>query len=95
MKLAPKLERVRAKARRLGFAERIDVSDRPTKKFVVHLATGPVHFGQRGAEDFLDHGDPERRRRYLLRARGIRDGEGRLTRDRKTSANFWSIRILW
>lgn len=91
-----KLDRVRAKARRLGFTERIDVSDRPTKKFVVTLSTGKaVHFGQKGAEDFLDHKDPERRRRYLLRARGIRDGQGRLTRDRKSSPNFWSIRILW
>lgn len=91
-----KLDRVRAKARRLGLTEPIDVSDRPTKKFVVRLASGlAVHFGQRGAEDFLDHGDPERRRRYLLRARGIRDGRGRLTRDRKSSPNFWSIRVLW
>lgn len=93
---ARKLERVRAKARRLGFSERIDVSDRPTKKFVVTLASGArVHFGQNGAEDYLDHRDPERRRRFLLRARGIRDGEGRLTRDRRSSPNFWSIRILW
>lgn len=91
-----KLARVRAKARALGLSERIDPSRRKTKKFVVHLRSGAkVHFGQRGAEDFLDHGDRDRRARYLARAREIRDGRGRLTRDNKASANFWAIHVLW
>jgi hypothetical protein len=92
---AQKLELVRAKAARLGLPNAIDVSDSQGKKFVVLVAGKRVHFGQLGAEDFWDHRDPERRRRYLLRARAIRDGRGRLTRDRKSSANFWSIRLLW
>ena len=87
---------IRVKARSMGLNNEIRLSDRPGKKFAVVVGRKVVvHFGQAGAEDFWDHKDPERRRRYLLRARGIRDGEGKLTRDRKTSANFWSIRLLW
>jgi hypothetical protein len=54
-----------------------------------------IHFGATGYQDFLDHNDPERRASYLKRARGIRDGEGRLTRRNKNTANFWAINILW
>lgn len=90
-----KLTKVRAKAQAMGLTERISFSARKAKKFVVCVDGKHVHFGQRGAEDFWDHCDPERRRRYLARARGIRDRDGQLTRDRKTSANFWSIHLLW
>ena len=97
MKATDKLARVRRRARALGLAfEAIDVSSRRSSKFVVTLPSGRrVHFGQSGAEDFLDHKDADRRRRYLARASGIRDGRGRLTKDTPTSANFWSIRLLW
>jgi hypothetical protein len=90
-----KLVKVRAKAREMGLSHTISVSTRKGKKFVVVVDGREVHFGQLGAEDFWDHRDPERRRRYLARARGIRDGKGRLTHTRTASANFWSINLLW
>lgn len=90
-----KLVLVRAKAKRLGLDNTIELSPRKGKKFVVRVNGTDIHFGQLGAEDFWDHKDPERRKRYLLRARGIRDGKGKLTRDNKLSANFWSIHLLW
>ena len=43
----------------------------------------------------LNHGDKERRRRYLARAHGIRDKNGKLTKNDPTSANYWSIKYLW
>ena len=43
----------------------------------------------------LDHGDPVRRKSYLARAKGIKNGLGELTWTNKNSANYWSIRILW
>lgn len=90
-----KLGLVRAKAKRMGLHYSIELSQRKGKKFVAHVDGTDVHFGQLGAEDYWDHRDPERRKRYLLRARGIRDGKGRLTRDNKLSANYWSINLLW
>ena len=43
----------------------------------------------------LDHNDPERRRRYLKRAKGIKDKEGNLTYKNKNSPNYWAVKILW
>lgn len=85
-------------------------SPRKGKKYRVTFTLGgeghAVDFGQKGYEQFRDrtplhlysgwdHGDTERRRNYLARASGIRDGAGRLTRDDPASPNYWSIRYLW
>lgn len=90
-----KLSRVNVIAKRRGFSEKIELSPRKSKKFVVIYRGKPIHFGASGYEDFDDHGDPERRKNYHRRAKGIRDGDGRLTYRNKNSANFWAINILW
>lgn len=54
-----------------------------------------IHFGDANMEDYTIHKDKKRRRSYLSRASGIRDGQGRLTRDNKNSANYYSIHYLW
>jgi len=43
----------------------------------------------------LDHGDKERRKNYLSRASGIKDGQGNLTKNNPLSPNYHAIRILW
>lgn len=43
----------------------------------------------------LNHNDSERRKRYLARSKGIRNKDGKLTKDDPTGANYWSIRYLW
>lgn len=43
----------------------------------------------------LDHGDKDRRKKYLSRAFGIKDKQGNLTAKDPTSANFFSIHYLW
>lgn len=90
-----KLVRVNRIAKRLGLSEKIQKSTRKSKKFMVRYNGKLIHFGATGYEDFLDHKDPTRRRSYLARARGIRDGEGKLTHKNKNKANFWAINILW
>lgn len=90
-----KLARVNAIAKRKGIKEEVHVSSRESKKYMVRVNGKLVHFGQAGAEDYLDHKDERRRRSYLARARGIRDGSGKLTHRRKSSPNFWSIELLW
>lgn len=63
-----------------------------------------IGFGMKGMQQFkdklgyyksLDHNDKERRKRYLARAKGIKNKKGELTWNDKNSANYYSIRYLW
>lgn len=51
-----------------------------------------VHFGAKG----YGHNYSEAARKsYLARSAGIRDKSGKLTKDDKTSPNYWARRELW
>tara|TARA_R100000541_G_C1894856_1_gene83851 strand:+ start:79 stop:363 length:285 start_codon:yes stop_codon:yes gene_type:complete len=67
------------------------------KKKLIHF--GDSRYGQfkdkLGHYSNLDHGDKERRKRYLARAKGIKDKNGNLTWKNKNSANYYSIKFLW
>ncbi len=54
-----------------------------------------IHFGNSNMEDFTQHKDEKRRKSYLARSGGIKNKEGKLTKDDKNSANFWSRKVLW
>lgn len=54
-----------------------------------------IGFGDKNYKDFTQHKDPERRRRYLARAKAIKDKEGNLTYKNKNSANYFSVKYLW
>lgn len=54
-----------------------------------------VRFGLRGMEDYTQHKDADRRKNYLARSAGIKDKDGRLTKDDVFSANHWARKILW
>tara|TARA_R110000823_G_scaffold199979_3_gene330988 strand:+ start:196 stop:468 length:273 start_codon:yes stop_codon:yes gene_type:complete len=55
-----------------------------------------IHFGSSAYGDFASGtATASQRSAYLKRARGIKDGEGRLTYKNKNSANYWSIKYLW
>ena len=65
-----------------------------------------IHFGSKiypqyhdstglGLYSNLDHGDKERRKSYLARAKGIRDSNGRLTWNNPETSNYYAIRFLW
>ena len=54
-----------------------------------------IHFGLKSMKDFTQHKDLKRRKNYLSRSGGIRDKKGRLTKNNKNSANYWSRKILW
>lgn len=90
-----KLDKVNRIAKRLGISEKIEKSSRKSKKFMVRYRGNLIHFGATGYQDYLDHNDSKRRTSYLKRAKGIRDGDGKLTYRNKNSANFWAINILW
>ena len=84
------------------------LSKSKNKKYSVYVIKNDkkklIHFGDSRMQQFkdklkhysnLDHGDKERRRRYLARAKGIKDKNGNLTWKNKNSANYYSIKYLW
>jgi len=84
------------------------VSKSKNKKYSVYVIKNDkkklIHFGDSRMQQFkdklghysnLDHGDKERRKRYLARAKGIKDKNGNLTWKNKNSANYYSIKFLW
>ena len=79
-------------------------STRPNKKLMVVVDGKTNHFGDRKMEQFKDktgiwkskdHGDKDRRKRFLARARGIKNKKGQLTAKMPSSAHFHSINVLW
>ena len=82
-------------------------STRKGKKYMVKTPKGKwVHFGASDMEQFKDstglglytnknHNDTNRRRKYLVRAKGIKNKKGELTYRDKESANYYSVNFLW
>lgn len=62
------------------------VRDPETKKVVI------VHFGAKG---YGHNYSAAARKSYLARSAEIRDKDGKLTKDDKTSPNYWARRELW
>ena len=84
------------------------VSKAKGKKYSVYVIKNGskrlIHFGDSNMQQFhdklghyesLNHNNKERRRRYLARAKGIKDKEGNLTWKNKNSANYYSVKYLW
>ena len=74
-------------------------STNPKKKGMVYVMKDGkkklIHFGDSSMKDFTQHKDPQRRKNYLSRSGGIRDKEGKLTKNNKNSANYWSRKVNW
>lgn len=51
-----------------------------------------VHFGAKG---YGHNYSEEAKKNYLRRSSGIRNREGKLTRNDRWSANYWARKILW
>jgi hypothetical protein len=78
-------------------------SDRKNKKKMV-LASKKVngktkyklvHYGHPDYEDYTTHKDKNRRKNYLKRSAGIKNKQGKLTKDDKFSPNYWARKDLW
>ena len=54
-----------------------------------------LHFGDSSYKDFTQHKDPKRRKNYLARSGGIKNKQGKLTKNDKNSANYWSRKVNW
>lgn len=67
------------------------------KPKLIHFGdTRYQHYRDRfGAYTHLNHNDTDRRKRYLSRAKGIKNKKGELTYLNKNSPTYWSVKYLW
>lgn len=79
-------------------------STNKNKKLMVVVSGKTIHFGDSRYDHYFDktniwsklnHLDKKRRESYLARAKGIKDGSGKLTYNDPTTPNYHSINILW
>lgn len=74
-------------------------STKKGKKMMVYVMKNGkktlIHFGDSNMKDFTQHKDEARRKSYLARSGGIRNKQGKLTKNDKNSANYWSRKVLW
>ena len=74
-------------------------STRKGKKGMVYVMKGRkkvlIHFGDSSMTDFKSGASEAQKKSYLARSGGIRNKEGKLTKNDKNSANYWSRRVNW
>lgn len=79
-------------------------STRQGKKLMTTVGDKTIHFGDSNMQHYKDktginkskdHNDPERRKAYLSRAKGIKNKEGKPVANDPKSANYHAIRVLW
>ena len=86
-------KRLQKKAKKLG-ASSLDYSQRKNNKYMVEYSGKKIHFGSANTEDYLNHKDPDRRDKYLTKAKKITDKNDQLTYQIPSYPNYWSIRLL-
>jgi len=74
-------------------------STRKGKKGMVYVMKNGkkslIHFGDSSMTDFSKGASAAQRKSYLARSGGIRNKEGKLTKNDKNSANYWSRKVNW
>jgi len=75
-------------------------SDKKGKKGMVYVKNKDgkkrlIHFGDSTMTDKKKGATKEQQKSYLARSAGIRNKEGKLTKDDKNSANYWSRKVNW
>jgi hypothetical protein len=75
-------------------------SSNPKKKGMVYVKGEGgkkrlIHFGDASMTDKRKGASKAQQKSYLARSGGIRNKEGKLTKNDKNSANYWSRKINW
>ncbi len=74
-------------------------SSNPKKKGMVYVKKDGkkrlIHFGDASMTDKRQGASAAQQKSYLARSGGIRNKEGKLTKNDKNSANYWSRKINW
>ena len=76
----------------MSYIYRLSKSSRKNKKYCITTPEGlKIHFGQKGASDFTQHKDPDRKYRYILRHQKRENWSKSGIR----SSGWWSRWLLW
>ena len=86
-------KRLQKKAKKLG-ASALDYSQGKNNKYMVEYDNKKIHFGSANSEDFIIHKDPDRRDKYLTKAKKISNKDGQLTYLLPSYPNYWSVKLL-
>tara|TARA_R110002167_G_C12338627_1_gene620918 strand:+ start:261 stop:542 length:282 start_codon:yes stop_codon:yes gene_type:complete len=74
-------------------------SSKSGKKGMVYVMKGGkkrlIHFGDSSMTDKRKGASAAQQKSYLARSAGIKNKEGKLTKNDKNSANYWSRRVNW
>ncbi len=74
-------------------------STRKGKKGMVYVMKNGkkklIHFGDSSMTDGKSGASEKQKKSYLARSGGIRNKEGKLTKNDKNSANYWSRKVNW
>jgi len=74
-------------------------SSKAGKKGMVYVMKGGskrlIHFGDSSMTDKRKGATKEQQKSYLARSGGIRNKEGKLTKNDRNSANYWSRKVNW
>jgi len=74
-------------------------SSNPNKKGMVYVMKDGkkrlIHFGDASMTDKRKGASKAQQKSYLARSAGIRNKEGKLTKNDRNSANYWSRKINW
>ena len=74
-------------------------STRAGKKGMVYVMKGGnkrlIHFGDSSMTDKKKGASKSQQKSYLARSGGIRNKQGKLTKNDKNSANYWSRKVNW
>ena len=74
-------------------------STKAGKKGMVYVMKGRskrlIHFGDSSMTDKRKGASAAQQKSYLARSGGIRNKEGKLTKNDKNSANYWSRKVNW
>lgn len=54
-----------------------------------------IHFGDSSMTDKRKGASKAQQKSYLARSAGIRNKQGKLTKNDRTSANYWSRKVNW
>lgn len=88
------MQALKNKALSLGASE-FGESDRKNKRFYVVYDNKIIHFGSPTAKTFLEHNDEKKRDAWYARHSKILNKDGQAVINQKSSASWWSARILW
>ena len=86
-------KKLQEKTKKLG-ASSLDYSQRKNNKYMVEYDNKKIHVGSANTEDFITRKDPDRRDKYLSKAKKISNEDGQLTHLLPSYPNYWSIKLL-